>query len=166
MAMCVDALRARQIGAPGHEGNQLTGPDPDHPGHTLTQSVEAWFQGATRTFMTVLSDPANGWIVKGSSANSRFVTELLGTQNPMSRAFEGSGGPATGNKTWKQVAVDWIDKGCLLPAAPPPAVAHVAIAKTPAHVGRTIRRRLTLTSSVSEVRNHPRGRVLGMGVVH
>lgn len=166
MAMCVDALRARQIGAPGHEGNQLTGPDPDHPGHTLTQSVEAWFQGPTRTFMTVLSDPANGWIVKGSSANSRFVTELLGTENPMSRAFEGSGGPATGNKTWRQVAVDWIDKGCLLPAATPPAVAHVAIAKTPAHVGRTIRRRLTLTSSVSEVRANPRGRVLGMGVVH
>jgi hypothetical protein len=166
MAMCVDALRARQIGAPGHQANQLTGPDPAHPGQSLIQSVEAWFKGPTRTFMTVLSDPANGWIVKGSSANSRFVTELLGTDNPMSRAFEGSAGPAGGNKTWKQIAVDWIDKGCLLPAAAPAAPLHVALAKTPAHVGRTVRRRLTLTSPVSEVRAHPRGRILGMGVVH
>ena len=54
MAMCIDALRARQIGAPGHQSNQLTGPDPAHPGQTLTQPVEAWFQGPTRTFMSVL----------------------------------------------------------------------------------------------------------------
>jgi hypothetical protein len=60
--------------------------------------------------------------------------------------------------------VDWIDKGALLPAAK--TQAHAALAKTPAHVARPIRSRLTLTSSVSEVRAHPRGRILGMGVVH
>ena len=164
MAMCVDSLRARQMGAPGHTANQLTGPDPAHPGQTLTQSVEAWFQAPTRTFMSVLSDPANGWIVKGSSANSRFVSQLLGTDNPMSRAFDGSAGAVAGNRTWKQIAVDWIEKGCLLP--PAPAAPHQAFARTPAHVGRAVRRRLTLTSSVSEVAAHPRRRVLGMGVVH
>jgi hypothetical protein len=114
--------------------------------------------------MSVLADPANGWIVKGSSVNSKFVTELLGTDNPMSRALDGSAGPSVGNKTWKQIAADWIDKGCLLPAAAPQT--HVAFARTPAHVGRSVRRRLTLTSPESEVRAHPRGRVLGMGVVH
>jgi hypothetical protein len=164
MAMCIDALRSRQVGAPGHSANQLTGPDPAHPGQTITQPVEVWFQAPTRAFMSVLSDPANGWIVKGSSANSRFMTELLGTDNPMSRAFDGSSGPAAGGKTWKQIAADWIDKGCLLPAAVQKA--RVAFARTPAHVGRSVRRRLTLTSPESEVRAHPRGRVLGMGVVH
>ena len=164
MALCIDSLRARQIGTPGHSANQLKGPDPDHPGQTITQPVAAWFQTSARTFMSVLSDPANGWIVKANSANSRFVTELLGTDNPMSRAFDGSGGAATGGKTWKQIAVDWIDKGCPLP--PAPVTAHVAFARTPAHVGRRMRLRLTLTSPESEIRAHPRHRILGMGVVH
>jgi hypothetical protein len=114
--------------------------------------------------MSVLSDPANGWIVKNSAANSRFITELLGTDNPMSLAFAGSGGPATGNKPWKQIAEDWINNGCPLPPAPQPA--HTLLAVSPQHVGRRMLGRLTLTSSEPEVRGHPRGRVLGMGVVH
>lgn len=164
MAMCIDSLRARQAGAPGHSSNQLTGPDSAHPGQTITQSVAAWFQGPTRVFMSVLSDPANGWIVKGSTANSRFFTDLLGTDNPMSRAFDGSGGPATGNKTWKQIAAEWIDKGCPLPPAPPQA--HALFVRMAEQAGRRMLGRLTLTSPKSQVRAHPRGRVLGMGVVH
>ncbi|MGI8988015.1 MAG: LodA/GoxA family CTQ-dependent oxidase [Bryobacteraceae bacterium] len=164
MAMCIDALRVRQTGAPGHATNQLTGPDPQQAGKTITQPVAAWFQAPTPVFMSVLSDPGNGWIVKGNSATSRFITELLGTDNPMSRAFDGSAGPAAGGKTWKQIAADWIDKGCPLPAVP--AAAHVAFARTPEHVGRGMLTRLTLTSSVPEVQAHPRHRVLGMGVVH
>ena len=164
MAMCIDALRTRQVGTPGHSINQLTGPDPVHSGQSITQPVAAWFQAPTRVFMSVLSDPANGWIVKNSAANSRFITELLGTDNPMSRAFAGSGGPATGNKPWKQIAEEWIEKGGPLPPAPPQA--HAALAVSPRQVGRSMRGRLTLTSSDTEVRGHPRGHVLGMGVVH
>jgi hypothetical protein len=127
MAMGIDALRARQAGAPGHSTNQLTGPDATHPGQTITQPVAAWFQAPTPVFMSVLADPANGWIVKSNSAASRFVTELLLTDNPMSSAFDASGGPAAGNKTWKQIAMDWIDKGCPIPAAAPAQVAaHAA----------------------------------------
>ena len=135
MAMCVDALRARQVGAPGHAANQLTGPDPAHPGQTITQPVAAWFQAPTPVFMSVLADAKNGWIVKGNSAGSRFVTELLMTNNPMSSAFDASGGASAGNKTWKQIAMDWIDKGCPIPAAAPAqAAAHAArpVAQAPA----------------------------------
>jgi hypothetical protein len=65
--------------------------------------------------------------VKGNFAASRFVTELLITDNPMSSAFDASGGAVSGNKTWKQVAMDWIDKGCPIPAAAPAQVAaHAA----------------------------------------
>jgi hypothetical protein len=250
MAMCVDALRSRQTGAPGHAANQLAGPDPAHPGQTITQPVAAWFQAPTPVFMSVLADPANGWIVKGNSANSRFVTELLNTNNPMSSAFDASGGTATGGKTWKQIAMDWIDKGCPIPAAAAahvaahalgpvaqmaaraaapiaqvaarasaraqgtayletpaglatkhtaetpveaepeaafaaaaggdggshaisphaapvsPLASHVAFARTPERVGRSMRSRLTLTSSKADVQASPRHRVLGMGVVH
>jgi hypothetical protein len=114
--------------------------------------------------MSVLSDPANGWIVKNSAANSRFITELLGTDNPMSRAFDGSGGPATGNKSWKQIAEEWIERGCPLP--PAATQPHALFAGSAQQVGRRMRGRLTLTSSENEVRGHPRRRVLGMGVVH
>jgi len=164
MAMCIDSLRSRQAGTPGHATNQLSGPDPAQSAQTITQPVAAWFQAPTRVFMSVLSDPANGWIVKGSSANSRFMTELLGTDNPMSRAFGGSGGPAAGDKTWKQIAADWIDHGCPLPPAPPRAPA--LFTRMPEQAGRRMLGRLTLTSPESHVRVHPRGRVLGMGAVH
>jgi hypothetical protein len=165
MAKCIDALRTRQIGTPGHSANQLSGPDPTHPGRTINQPVAAWSQAPTRVFMSVLSDPANGWIVKNSATDSRFITELLGTDNPMSRAFAGSGGLATGNKPWKQIAEEWIDKGCPLPP-PAPHQAQAVFARSTSQVGPHIRGRLTLTSSEPEVRGHPRGRVLGMGVVH
>ena len=166
MAMCIDGLRARQTGTPGHSVNQLKGPDPDHPGQTITKSVSDWFQAPTLVCMAVLSDPANGWIVKGASANSRFVTELLGGNSGMSTAFGGSAGPAAGNKTWQQIAVDWIDKGCPLPATLPIAAHAAAVLRSPARIGRAMRTRLTLTSSESEVRANPRHRLLGMGVVH
>ena len=248
MAMCVDALRARQMGAPGHAAHQLAGPDAAHPGQTITQPVATWFQAPTPVFMSGLADPANGWIVKGNSAGSRFVTELLNTNNPMSSAFDASGGAAVGNKTWKQIAMDWIDKGCPIPAAAAaqtaahaarplaqaavaapiaqvaarataraqgtayratpaglvtkhtaeapveaepeaafaaaaggdggshsvsphvapvsPVASHADFARTPERVGRTMRSRLTLTSSKADVQSSPRRRVLGMGVVH
>ena len=132
MARCIDALRARQAGAPGHSANQLTGPDAVHPGQTITQSVAAWFQAPAAVFMSVLADPANGWTVKGNSAASRFVTELLITDNPMGRAFDASGGTVVGNKTWKQIAMDWIDKGCPIPAAAPAAHGSIAVARVAA----------------------------------
>ena len=123
MARCIDALRGRQGGAPGHSANQLTGPDPAHPGQTVSRSVAEWFQAPTPVFMSVLADPANGWIVKGNAAASRFVTELLIPDNPMSVAFDASGGPEVGNKTWKQIAMDWIDRGCPAPASAPASLA-------------------------------------------
>jgi L-Lysine epsilon oxidase N-terminal/L-lysine epsilon oxidase C-terminal domain/Iron-containing redox enzyme len=163
MAMCVDALRERQTGEPAHAATQLTGPDPAHPGQTLTQPVAAWFSSPTRALMSALSDPANGWIVKGSSVTSRFITELLDGSNAMSQAFAGTG-PKTGGKTWRQIAADWIDKGCPLPPAPAPAQAMFAASS--ARLGRRALSRLTLTSPVAQVAAHPRRRVLGMGVVH
>jgi hypothetical protein len=164
MALCIDTLRERQTGTPGHSANQLTGPDPAHPGQTITQPVAAWFQAPTPVFMSVLADPANGWIVKGNSAASRFISTLLGSDNAMSRAFSGSGPDSS--KTWKQIAADWIDKGCPLPAAASLAHVRPMFARTPEQVGRRVRTRLTLTSPEQEVAAHPRGRVLGMGVVH
>jgi hypothetical protein len=163
MAMCIDTLRERQMGTLGHVMNQLTGPDLVHPGQTITQPVAAWFQAPTSTFMSVLSDPANGWIVKGSAAQSRFITELLGQENAMSRAFAGAG-LNTGGKTWKQIVAEWIDKGCPLP--PQPAQPRAMFARTPDSLGRRTVSRLTLTTSPWQVAAHPRRRVLGMGVVH
>ena len=163
MALCIDSLRERQTGTPSHGTMQLTGPDPARPGQSITQPVAAWFTAPTRVFMSVLSDPANGWIVKGSSASSRFVSELLGSDNPMSRAYSGSGAN-TGGKTWKQIAIDWIDKGCPLPPQPPQA--RAMFARAPEMVGRRTASRLTLTSPQTLVAAHPRRRILGMGTVH
>jgi hypothetical protein len=163
MASCVDALRERQMGTPGHSINQLKGPDPKNPGQTITQPVSEWFKAPTRAFLSVLSDPANGWIVKGDSGRSRFVTELLSSNNAMSSAFNGSA-PNSGGKTWKQIAIDWIDHGCPLPVEP--ARATKPFVRSAEALGRRRLGRLTLTSPQSVVDAHPRGRVLGMGCVH
>ena len=74
----------------------------------------------------------------------------------MSRAL-GVVAPNTGGKTWKDVVVAWIDKGCPLPAAPR------ARSLTP---GRGPATRLLLTTPRSVETRHPRGRVQGMGSVH
>ena len=163
MIMLVDNLRELQTGTPGHEANELTGPDPDHPGEIITQTVAKWFAAPAITFLSVLSDPANPWIVKGSSASSKFITVLLGSDNRMSRAFDRIG-QNTGGKTWRQIATDWIDKGCPLPSVP--AHPQVMFEASPEHLGRRAIGRLTLTSSQAEVEAHPRGRILGMGDVH
>lgn len=81
----------------------------------------------------------------------------------MSEAFDEIG-PNTGGKTWRQIATDWIDKGCPLPSTL--VQPEVTLETAPEHLGRPAISRLTLTSSQAEVDAHPRRRVLGMGVVH
>jgi hypothetical protein len=163
MAKCIDSLRERQKGATGHATNQLTGPDPADPVRTITQPVSSWFIAPTPVFMRVLSDPTNGWIVKGDSARSRFIIQLLDADNPMSAAFT-STSPDTGGKTWREIAAEWIDKGCPIP---PEAVRlRTTFSRTAESLGRRRIGRLTLTSPESQVAAHPRGHVLGMGVVH
>jgi hypothetical protein len=50
MAMCVDALRARQVGTPGHDTNQLTGADPAHPAQTISQPSGSLVSGPNQGF--------------------------------------------------------------------------------------------------------------------
>jgi hypothetical protein len=159
MAACIDLLRARQQGTPEHAQRTLTGPDPANPKQTVTQSVAKWFGAPTGIFMAALSDPTNGWIVKGEPAKSRFVTDLLGGDNMMSRAFD-SVVPNSGERTGKQIVSEWISKGCPLPPAPP------ALRSRAQQLSVARPQRLTLTSTVREVQAHPRRRVLGMGCVH
>jgi hypothetical protein len=166
MAKCIETLKQRQIRNPGHSSHMLTGADPNNPATTISQSVAEWFEQPPRVFMKALSDPANGWISKGDSARSRFITDLLDDPNPnlMKQAFQDTSADA-GGKTWRDVAAEWIDAGCPLPSEPEQPHAR-AFARSAAVVGRTRLGRLTLTSGESEVASHPRGRVLGMGVVH
>ena len=148
---------------PEHGQRTLTGPDPNNPSQTITQSVSKWFDAPTRNFMAVLSDPTNGWIIKGDATRSRFVTDLLGTENPMSEAFN-TVVPNSGGKTCKQILIAWIVQGCPLP--PVPARAREALAARAVRPRTGGLGRLTLTSSESEVMSHPRHRVQGMGCVH
>lgn len=156
MQACIDHLRAQQEGTPDHDMATLTGPDPGNVGQTIRQSVAAWFTEPTSVFMAVLSDPNNKLIVPGNSTKSTFIFKLLGGKNDMADAFAAVA-PNTGGKTWKQVAADWVDAGCPLPAAR---------LRKRALGGALDTSRLALTATHSAVDGHQRGRVQGMGVVH
>jgi L-Lysine epsilon oxidase N-terminal/L-lysine epsilon oxidase C-terminal domain/Iron-containing redox enzyme len=164
MVRLIETMRQRQTGTPGHQENQLTGPDPDHPGQSITRPVAWWFEQPAPALMTAVANPQNGWIVPGDAGKSRFVTDLLAGDNAMANALSGIA-PGTAHKTWRSIAIDWINKGCPIP--PPVVAAQVAapfISREPA-AGAPIRR-LYLNSSPEEVLAHPHGRVRGNAAVH
>ncbi|MFM0351110.1 LodA/GoxA family CTQ-dependent oxidase [Paraburkholderia sp. RL17-347-BIC-D] len=158
MAACIDHFRNQQEGATTHLVTDLIGPDPGHPGQTIVQSVAAWFQEPTVTFMAALADPKNQLVVSGNASQSPFIVKVLGGRNSMSQAFDVVA-LNTGGKTWKQIVVQWIDGGCPIPRPTEAERLRPLAAGSPAV-------RLALTAPLSTVARHPRGRVQGMGVVH
>src|SRR5262249_57015585 len=82
---------------------------------TGSDTVAFWFNAPTRALMSVISDEKNGWIVKGKPGDSKFITQLLDGQSAMAQAFNRVV-PDTGGKTGKDVATNWIQQGCPLPA--------------------------------------------------
>lgn len=146
MRLLVDTMRSRQEGEAAHRGETLTGPDPADPAGRVAQPVSWWFQQPATALLRALADKENGWITPGSAATSRFVTELLGERNGMSRALKGK---APGGGTWLDVVTAWIDAGCPVPDDAPPST-----------------RPLTLLSPAERVDAHPTGQIHGTGSVH
>ncbi|MFN2606690.1 MAG: LodA/GoxA family CTQ-dependent oxidase [Acidimicrobiales bacterium] len=168
MVRLVDTMRARQVGVGGHMANQLTGPDPSDPTKTTTLAVAQWFDAPTPAFLAALANEDNGWVVKGDAGSSRFVTELLSGSHPMAQALADAA-PGTSHKTWRSIAIDWINAGCPIPTAgfmksirpERRSVAEIASLAPTAPIPR-----LSLLSTPEAVASHPRQRILGMGAVH
>jgi len=168
MVRLIDTMRARQVGVPGHLDNQLTGPDPADPTKTVTQPVAVWFDAPTALFMAALANEDNGWVVRGDAGSSRFVTELASGNHPMAQALADAA-PGTSHKTWRNIAVDWINAGCPVPtqgfvkSVRPErrSLAEVAALSADQPVPR-----LSLLSTPEAQASHPRRRILGMGTVH
>jgi hypothetical protein len=116
MARLVVTMRERQMGAAGHDV-PLSGPDPARRGQTIARPLSWWFQQKPLALMRVLSVEANGWVVKGHSERSPLVTQMLAGKNPMAQVLLAPA-PWTRSKTYRDIVVDWIDKGCPLTAEP------------------------------------------------
>jgi hypothetical protein len=181
MVRLVESLKDRAQGNVGHLTNKLTGPDPAHPGQTVTLTVDAWFQQPPTAFMQAVANEANGWVKKGDAANSKFITQLMSGTHPMAIVLQGVA-PGTAHKTWRSIAIDWVNKGCPIPApAPVPvAAAHAAAVAIPAgaamvsvgrpggiqvQISRPAVPRLRLVSPRAQIVSAPR-RILGNGAVH
>ena len=174
MVKLVDTLRDRAQGNAGHLTNQLTGPDPSNPGQPVTLTVDAWFQQPTTAFMQAIANEANGWVKKGNAASSRFIAELMSGAHPMAVALQGVA-PGSAHKTWRSIAIDWVNSGCPIPA---PTASHhfvaAAAAMSPRLGGiRTLQAgsgqpavpRLRLVSPRTDIVG-ARRRILGNGAVH
>lgn len=159
MARLVDTMRLRQLGTPGHDANQLTGPAPDNPAKSITQTVAWWFEQSTPALLTALAATENGWVVRGDAANSRFITELVAGNHPMALALGGIV-PGSPHKTWRSVAFDWINGGCPIPAEAPAMQRALVADAAPGPVTR-----LTLASPV-EALSASGSRIFGNGAVH
>lgn len=148
MVVLLRKLRPRAMAVPDHDGPELMGRfvDPARPDelNEVVKPISWWFRiDQPRRFMAALADVANGWIVPGDVANSRFVRELLAEPRRMSR-FLIATIPELGNKSARQVIIDWIAAGCPIPADPParltaavPAAAAVRMAVPPPENYRT-----------------------------
>ncbi|HTS25713.1 MAG TPA: LodA/GoxA family CTQ-dependent oxidase [Bryobacteraceae bacterium] len=151
MRIVVDMLRARQQGASGHRA-RIQGPDPDNPSQKVTKPLHWWFNLGTNLvgdnlpeqlrkaddlLLAALSDPANGWIVKGNILQSPLVTSMATGWGDMAEAFrEHAPGAACDPKdypdgiTYLACLVNWIQAGCPIGEAEQKAIA-LAVAAEP-----------------------------------
>lgn len=163
MAALIAALKDVQLGTNAHKRYTLKGPDPANPGQQVTQPVAWWFDQPIPSFMQALADPSNGWITPGNPSQSRFLTQLVDGDNAMADAF-GEQAPGL-SKTWKDIATEWIQQGCPMPAsAKPESFALSAVFPFTLRSKKAFR--LGPYATPSERASHPRGTVLGMGTVH
>jgi hypothetical protein len=168
MRIVVDMLRARQAGATGHRA-QLEGPDPAHPSQKITRPIHWWFnlgaylvgddipgqlQKADDALLAALSEPSNGWIVKGNVLQSPLVTSMATGYGDMAEAFREHAPGAVYDPsdypdgiTYLACLVNWIQAYCPIGEEAQKKVA-MAVAAEPAPEPRK--------------RRHP----WGMGKVH
>jgi hypothetical protein len=97
--------------------------------------------------MAVLSDEKNGVIKKGKPDASSFVTDLLAPGGAMGEAFDEIA-PDSGGLTRRQIAINWITAGCLLPVSNARRGARFTLANRP------------------DPRAYPRSWVNGNGAAH
>ena len=117
MVRLVDAVRARQEGDRAHGRVVLIGPDPGDGQRLRHEPVGWWFAQPAPALLRALRHPDSGWVVPGSAASSRLVTELLASGNAMARALQ-EVRPRTGGPDGMQVVRSWIDAGCPVPEDP------------------------------------------------
>ncbi len=118
MRVLLRELSPRAMAVPDHAGFELTGTyvDPAQGDEQqVTKPVSWWFQiDQPGRLMAALADPNNEWIIPGNVAESRFVQELLSQPRRMSR-FLIQTIPELGDRSAREVIIDWITKGCPLP---------------------------------------------------
>ncbi|WP_277182999.1 LodA/GoxA family CTQ-dependent oxidase [Caballeronia sp. BR00000012568055] len=157
MAETIETLQLRQVGAPGHAGHSLKGTTPDNK--TVDWTVAKWFEliaestrderpASIRAFMQALSSAENGWITKGDADASPFVTQLLSSASPMGVVFNEIAANS-GGLTHRQIAIDWIKKGCPMP-----------------DLNEAIGVRHTLARAPAPRNVFPRRRIRGQGAAH
>ena len=120
MVVLLTELAPRAAAVPDHGGFELTGsyrePATEQE-ERVTRPVSWWFQiGQPERLMAALADPENGWIIPGNVAESRFVRELLSAPRRMSRFLIWTV-PEIGDRSAREVIIDWIQNGCPLPDA-------------------------------------------------
>jgi hypothetical protein len=162
----IDHLRRRQEGNNGHNV-QLAGPNPTptrkKDEEIVTQSIHDWFDlDDDEALMRALSYEKNGWIVKGNAAQSPLVTDMLSGNNDMALAFRDIA-PGTGGKTYKEILVEWIDKGCPVGLEPLAAAAPAKMMKVLARAPQPAGVRVTAPARGDETRQR---KIWGMGKVH
>ncbi|AUT58011.1 LodA/GoxA family CTQ-dependent oxidase [Paraburkholderia caribensis] len=152
MAETIETLQSRQVNAPSHKTQTVTGSDVS--GHRVTWTVAEWFEhvhddgpAAVIELMKAISDPVNELITKGDPSASPFVTSLLAPNGAMGQAFD-EVAPHSGGVTHRQLTIEWITAGCPLPQL------------------NTDRGRRITADVHSNPEVYPRARLRGNGVAH
>jgi hypothetical protein len=121
MQSLVSRLSSTAVGVPAHKTAMVGG-----------KSVADWFAAGPEAIIGALSDPANGWVVPGSAATSKFITALLPSAPGMEDAIRGV---TIGTQDGVAIVTAWIDAGCPLPGHAPakrPAKAAARAVQVPA----------------------------------
>jgi hypothetical protein len=150
MQSLVSRLSSTAVSVPAHKTAMLGG-----------KSVADWFAAGPEAIMAALGNPANGWVVAGSAATSKFITGLLPSAPEMEDAIRRV---KIGTQDGVAIITIWIDAGCPLPGHGAPKRSG----KVAAHAIQVPALRPALATIFSGSRKPPlhRVQIFGQDAVH
>ncbi|MFG1265649.1 LodA/GoxA family CTQ-dependent oxidase [Xanthobacter aminoxidans] len=124
MEKLLQELRSTGEAVAAHRRYQL-GHDAPNGQHAQTSIAAFFAEGDIPAMMRALRDPANGWIVPGSPADSALVADIARGGRPMGNTLD-KRFAAINNRIGRQIIIEWVRAGCPLPGEPIPGQEDVA----------------------------------------
>jgi hypothetical protein len=125
MLLLVTDMHSQMVGADGHRIYRVHNPGPI-PGK-MPPLAEVFQRAKPIEILKILSDEANGWIVKFRPAQSPIVFDMLRPARQMGQQLDRVF-PDLLDQIGRMIIYEWIAAGCPIPGEPEPDPKRIVVA--------------------------------------